>query len=37
VVDRWLVSERPRNADVGIDVDASRFLDLLVERIASLG
>jgi inosine-uridine nucleoside N-ribohydrolase len=36
VVDRWLVTDRPRNADVGIDVDAQRFLELLVERIASL-
>jgi pyrimidine-specific ribonucleoside hydrolase len=36
VVDRWLVTDRPRNADVGIDVDADRFLELLVERIASL-
>jgi pyrimidine-specific ribonucleoside hydrolase len=37
VVDRWLVSDRPRNAHVGIDVDAQRFLELLVQRIASLG
>jgi inosine-uridine nucleoside N-ribohydrolase len=36
VVDRWLVTDRPRNARVGIDVDAERFLDLLVERISSL-
>ena len=36
VVDRWLVRDAPRNADVGIDVDAERFLDLLVSRIASL-
>ena len=36
VVDRWLVRDAPRNADVGIDVDADRFLELLVERIASL-
>ena len=36
VVDRWLVTERPRNARVGVDVDAERFLELLVERIASL-
>jgi inosine-uridine nucleoside N-ribohydrolase len=36
VVDRWLVTNGPRNADVGIDVDAERFLELLVERIASL-
>jgi pyrimidine-specific ribonucleoside hydrolase len=36
VVDRWLVTDRPRNAHVGIDVDADRFLELLVERISSL-
>jgi inosine-uridine nucleoside N-ribohydrolase len=36
VVDRWLVTDRPKNARVGIDVDAERFLDLLVERISSL-
>ena len=36
VVDRWLVSDRPRNTHVGIDVDAQRFLELLVERIATL-
>ena len=36
VVDRWLVLDAPRNADVGIDVDAERFLELLVSRIASL-
>jgi len=37
VVDRWLVTGRDRNAHVGIDVDAARFLELLVERIATLG
>jgi inosine-uridine nucleoside N-ribohydrolase len=36
VVDRWRVTGKPANAHVGIDVDASRFLDLLVERLASL-
>jgi pyrimidine-specific ribonucleoside hydrolase len=36
VVDRWLVSDRSRNTHVGIDVDAQRFLELLVERIATL-
>jgi inosine-uridine nucleoside N-ribohydrolase len=36
VVDRWLVTDRPKNAEVGIDVDAQRFLELLVERIATL-
>jgi pyrimidine-specific ribonucleoside hydrolase len=37
VVDRWLVLEdAPRNAHAGIDVDAARFLELLVERISTL-
>jgi pyrimidine-specific ribonucleoside hydrolase len=36
VVDRWLVTEGRRNAHVGIDVDAARFLELLVERISTL-
>jgi inosine-uridine nucleoside N-ribohydrolase len=36
VVDRWLITDRPKNALVGIDVDAERFLELLVERISSL-
>jgi pyrimidine-specific ribonucleoside hydrolase len=36
VVDRWLVRDAPRNADVGIGIDAERFHELLVERIATL-
>ena len=36
VVDRWLVTDRPKNCNAGIDVDAERFLELLVERISSL-
>jgi inosine-uridine nucleoside N-ribohydrolase len=37
VVDRWLVLEdAPRNGHAGIDVDADRFLELLVERISTL-
>jgi len=36
VVDRWLVRDAPHNAAVGIDVDAERFLELLVSRIESL-
>jgi pyrimidine-specific ribonucleoside hydrolase len=36
VVDRWRVTGKPANAHVGIDVDAPRFLELLVERLASL-
>ena len=37
VVDRWHVTGEPSNADVGIDVDAERFLELLVDRIGALG
>ncbi|MBV8480634.1 MAG: nucleoside hydrolase [Actinobacteria bacterium] len=36
VVDRWLTVDGPRNAHVGVDVDAARFLDLLVDRISTL-
>jgi inosine-uridine nucleoside N-ribohydrolase len=36
VVDLRGVTEREPNADVGVDVDASRFLELLVSRIESL-
>jgi inosine-uridine nucleoside N-ribohydrolase len=36
VVDRWLATEQPHNADVGIDIDAERFLELLVQRLGSL-
>jgi purine nucleosidase len=36
VVDRWLVTGRPRNCRAGIDVDAERFLELLVNRISAL-
>jgi inosine-uridine nucleoside N-ribohydrolase len=37
VVDLWRVSGREANAHVGVDVDGPAFLDLLVERIGSLG
>jgi inosine-uridine nucleoside N-ribohydrolase len=37
VADRWQVLDAPRNVLVGIDVEAERFLDLLVERISSFG
>jgi inosine-uridine nucleoside N-ribohydrolase len=37
VVDRWRRTERPANADVGVDVDADGFFGLLLERIARLG
>jgi inosine-uridine nucleoside N-ribohydrolase len=36
VVDLRGVSGREPNAEVGVDVDADRFLDLLVSRLASL-
>jgi inosine-uridine nucleoside N-ribohydrolase len=36
VVDRWNVTDRARNCRAGIDVDAERFLELLVERISAL-
>jgi inosine-uridine nucleoside N-ribohydrolase len=36
VVDRWNVTDGPRNCRAGIDVDAERFLELLVERISAL-
>jgi inosine-uridine nucleoside N-ribohydrolase len=36
VVDLRGVTGRPQNADVGVDVDAEGFLELLVSRIASL-
>ena len=36
VVDLRGVTDREPNADVGVDVDAKRFLELLVSRIASL-
>jgi inosine-uridine nucleoside N-ribohydrolase len=36
VVDVRGVTGREPNADVGVDVDAARFLDLLVARLASL-
>jgi purine nucleosidase/pyrimidine-specific ribonucleoside hydrolase len=37
VVDLWNRTGRPRNASVGVDLDAGRFFDLLVERIGALG
>jgi pyrimidine-specific ribonucleoside hydrolase len=36
VVDRWFVTDGPRNAHVGVGVDAQRFFELLIERIATL-
>jgi inosine-uridine nucleoside N-ribohydrolase len=37
VVDRWQVTGGAPNAHVGVEVEADPFLDLLVERISSLG
>jgi inosine-uridine nucleoside N-ribohydrolase len=37
VVDVWRRTGRAPNAHVGVDVEADAFLELLVERIASLG
>jgi inosine-uridine nucleoside N-ribohydrolase len=37
VVDLWRRTGNEPNARVGVDVDAERFIDLLLERIASLG
>jgi inosine-uridine nucleoside N-ribohydrolase len=37
VVDVWARTGRAPNAHVGVDVEADAFLELLVERIASLG
>ena len=36
VVDRWNRTQRPVNAEVGIDLDTAAFFELLVERIARL-
>jgi inosine-uridine nucleoside N-ribohydrolase len=36
VVDRWVTNDKPRNAHVGVDVDATRFLEMLVDRISTL-
>jgi inosine-uridine nucleoside N-ribohydrolase len=37
LVDLWRVTGREPNAHVGVEVDGDGFLDLLVERIGSLG
>jgi inosine-uridine nucleoside N-ribohydrolase len=37
VVDLWQISGREPNAHVGVEVEGDAFLDLLVERIGSLG
>ena len=37
VVDLWNRTDRPPNAEVGVDLDVDGFFGLLVERIAALG
>ena len=37
VVDLWKRTERAANADVGVDIDADAFFELLLERITTLG
>jgi purine nucleosidase len=37
VVDLWRRTDRPPNADVGVEIDADGFFELLLERIAALG
>ena len=35
VVDRWHRTDRPENADVGVEIDADAFFELLLQRIAT--
>src|SRR5262249_52615438 len=37
VVDLWQRTDRPANAEVGVDLDAPAFFELLFERIPRLG
>jgi inosine-uridine nucleoside N-ribohydrolase len=37
VIDLWRRTDRPPNADVGVDIDADPFFELLLERITTLG
>jgi inosine-uridine nucleoside N-ribohydrolase len=37
VVDLWRRTDRAPNAEVGVDLDADAFFELLVQRIAVLG
>jgi inosine-uridine nucleoside N-ribohydrolase len=37
VVDLWQRTDRPANANVGVDLDAPAFFELLFERISRLG
>jgi inosine-uridine nucleoside N-ribohydrolase len=37
VVDLWKRTEREPNADVGVEIEGEAFLELLLERVSSLG
>jgi inosine-uridine nucleoside N-ribohydrolase len=37
VVDLWKRTDRPANAEVGVDIDGDAFFGLLLDRIATLG
>ena len=37
VADRWHRTDREPNADVGVGIDADAFLNLLLERVSTLG
>ena len=37
VVDLWRRTVREPNAHVGVDIDSAAFLELLIERLNSLG
>ena len=36
LVDLWRRTGRPPNAHVAVDVDSTRFLELLIERVSAL-
>lgn len=37
VCDRWQVTDLPANAEVGLDIDRDRFVQLLMDRLRSIG
>ncbi len=37
VVDLWSRTDRPANADVGVEINSDGFFELLLERVAKLG
>jgi purine nucleosidase len=37
VADRWRRTDREMNADVGVEIDADAFFELLLERVATFG